>query len=145
MTTVTNQQTILIAGATGNIGGGAALALAKRGARIVIDDFGVGYSSVIFLAELPVSAFKLDRSLAARVLENKAARTLFDSLLAIADNMDLDVVAEGVETKAQGDHLTAAGCPLAQGYGYARPMSVCELKEFVADECRPTECSSVGA
>lgn len=119
-------------------------ALAQRGARIVIDDFGVGYSSVIYLAELPVAAFKLDRSLVARVLEDKAARKLVDSLLALADNMGLDVVAEGVETAAQGDHLKAAGCPIAQGYVYARPMPVDELKKLVTDESRPTECSSVG-
>lgn len=109
-------------------------ALARRGARIVIDDFGVGYSSVIYLAELPVAAFKLDRSLVARVLEDKAARKLIDSLLALADNMGLDVVAEGVETAAQGDYLKTSGCPLAQGFGYARPMMVDDLLEFVAGE-----------
>ena len=117
-------------------------ALAQRGARIVIDDFGVGYSSVIYLAQLPVAAFKLDRSLVARVLEDKAARKLVDSLLALADNMGLDVVAEGVETKVQGEHLVAAGCPLAQGYGYARPMSVDDLKQLVTEENTLTEYSS---
>jgi EAL domain-containing protein (putative c-di-GMP-specific phosphodiesterase class I) len=120
-------------------------ALAQRGARIVIDDFGVGYSSVIYLAELPVSAFKLDRSLVSRVLEDKAARTLVQSLLALADNMGLDVVAEGVETKAQGDHLAAVGCPLAQGYGYARPMQIDDLMGFVTKENISTECASVRA
>jgi EAL domain-containing protein (putative c-di-GMP-specific phosphodiesterase class I) len=120
-------------------------ALAQRGARIVIDDFGAGYSSVIYLTELPVAAFKLDRSLVARVLEDTAARKLVDSLLALANNMDLDVVAEGVETKAQRDHLATAGCPLAQGYDYARPMPVDELKKLVTDENARTEYSSVGA
>lgn len=120
-------------------------ALAQRGARIVIDDFGVGYSSVIYLAELPVAAFKLDRSLVARALEDIRARTLVQSLLALADNMGLDVVAEGVETKAQGDHLTAAGCVLAQGYVYARPMPVDELMELIAEEDSQTEYSSIGA
>lgn len=119
-------------------------ALAQRGARIVIDDFGVGYSSVLYLAELPVAAFKLDRSIVARVLEDAPARTLVDSLLALADNMGLDVVAEGVETVAQGDHLKAAGCPLAQGFVYARPLPVDELRKLVTDESRLTECSSVG-
>lgn len=105
--------------------------LAQRGSRIVIDDFGVGYSSVVYLAELPVAAFKLDRSLVQRVLTDSTARTLVESLLILADNMGLDVIAEGVETKAQSNFLDAAGCPLAQGYGYARPMPVDNLKQFI--------------
>lgn len=120
-------------------------ALADRGARIVIDDFGVGYSSVVYLAELPVSAFKLDRALVAGLHEDGPARTLIDGLLALARNMGHDVVAEGVETKAQGDYLEAAGCPLAQGYGYARPMSVDYLMALVAEENIQTEFSSIRA
>ncbi len=119
-------------------------ALAERGARIVIDDFGVGYSSVIYLAELPVSAFKLDRSLVARVLEEKPAQALIEGLLGLARNMGLDVVAEGVETDAQGDYLAAAGCPLAQGFGYARPMQVEDLKALVLEENTRTKYSSIG-
>lgn len=116
-------------------------ALAQRGARIVIDDFGVGYSSVIYLAELPVAAFKLDRSLVARVQQETPARKLVENLLALADNMGLDVVAEGVETEEQGDYLKASGCPLAQGFGYARPMLVDELMQFVVGETARTERS----
>ncbi len=118
-------------------------ALAERGARIVIDDFGVGYSSVIYLAELPVAAFKLDRSLVARLLEEKPAQALIDGLLGLARNMGLDVVAEGVETRAQGEYLAAAGCPLAQGFGFARPMLVEDLVTFVAEEFAQSECSGV--
>lgn len=118
-------------------------ALAERGARIVIDDFGVGYSSVIYLADLSVAAFKLDRSLIARVLEDTPARTLVDSLLALADNLGLDVVAEGVETREQGDYLESAGCPLAQGYGFARPMMLDDLMELLAEEHTLGEYSSV--
>ncbi len=109
-------------------------ALAQRGARVVIDDFGVGYSSVVYLAELPVAAFKLDRKLVAGILQDGPVRTLIDGLLALADNMGLDVVAEGVETNAQRDYLEDAGCPLAQGFGYARPMLIDDLIEFVAEE-----------
>lgn len=114
-------------------------ALAQRGARIIIDDFGVGYSSVLYLAELPVTAFKLDRALVAKMLEDGAAKSLVDSLLALAENMGLDVVAEGVETKAQNDYLVSAGCPLAQGFGYARPMPVEDLRELVAEQSASTQ------
>ena len=109
-------------------------ALAARGARIVIDDFGVGYSSVIYLAALPIAAFKLDRELIGGVLDDGPSRSLVDSLLALARNMGLDVVAEGVETKEQSDYLGAAGCPFAQGYGFARPMPVDDLRVLVAEE-----------
>jgi EAL domain-containing protein (putative c-di-GMP-specific phosphodiesterase class I) len=122
-------------------GHGVLEALAERGARIVIDDFGVGYSSVIYLAELPVAAFKLDRSLIARVLEEKPAQALVDGLLGLAKNMGLDVVAEGVETTAQGEYLAAAGCPLAQGFGFARPMLVDDLVTFVTAESAREECA----
>ena len=111
-------------------------ALAERGARIVIDDFGVGYSSVVYLAELPVAAFKLDRALVANLSEDGPARVLIEGLLALAENMGLDVVAEGVETKSQRDYLRTAGCPFAQGYGYARPMPVGDLRALIAKEAR---------
>ena len=96
----------------------------------------------MYLAELPVAAFKLDRSLVARVVEDSPARALVDSLLALADNMGIDVVAEGVESKAQGEYLEAAGCPLAQGYGYARPMLVDDLMDLVAEGDTRSEYSS---
>ena len=114
-------------------------ALAHRGSRIVIDDFGIGYSSVVYLAELPIAAFKLDRTLIARVLDDGPGRALVDSLLALAENMGLDVVAEGVETKAQSDYLDSAGCPFAQGSGYARPMPIDELRALVEEEYASTE------
>ena len=120
-------------------------ALVDRGARIVIDDFGVGYSSVIYLAQLPVSAFKLDRSLIAGILEDEPARKLVDSLLALARNMGLEVVAEGVETAAQNDYLVGAGCPFAQGYGYAKPMPVDELRDHVAAENAAVDTPGIGA
>jgi EAL domain-containing protein (putative c-di-GMP-specific phosphodiesterase class I) len=108
--------------------------LAQRGARVVIDDFGVGYSSVVYLAELPVAAFKLDQTLVARALEDARARKLIDSLLALARTMGLDVVAEGVESGAHNDYLVAAGCPYAQGYGYARPMPIELLWQLIKTE-----------
>ena len=103
----------------------------------MIDDFGVGYSSVVYLAELPVAAFKLDHTLVARVLEDARAEKLINSLLALAKTMGLDVVAEGVESSAQRDYLTAAGCPYAQGYGYARPMPIDLLRELIRTETGP--------
>lgn len=108
-------------------------ALADRGARIVIDDFGIGYSSIVYLSELPVSAFKLDRALVSRLPEDGTMQTLVESLLALAATLKLDVVAEGIETKAQHEFLLGAGCPYAQGFGYAKPMSSNDLQAFMSE------------
>lgn len=108
-------------------------ALAERGARIVIDDFGIGYSSIVYLAELPVSAFKLDRSLVDGLPENTAMQALVEGLLTLAERLDLEVIAEGIETDRQDEYLVQAGCRIAQGYAYARPMGIDDLQAFMTD------------
>lgn len=105
--------------------------LAERGVRIVIDDFGVGYSSVVYLAELPISAFKLDCALINRLPDDKAMQTLVHSLLTLAKSLHLEVVAEGIENAAQNDYLVRAGCPYAQGFAYAKPMGIEDLQAFM--------------
>jgi EAL domain-containing protein (putative c-di-GMP-specific phosphodiesterase class I) len=112
-------------------------ALAERGARIVIDDFGIGYSSIVYLAELPVTALKLDRALVSRLPDERTMQTLVESLLALAVNLDLDVIAEGIETNAQNEYLVRAGCPYAQGYGYAKPMYIADLLTFMSEGNAP--------
>jgi len=109
--------------------------LAARGARIVIDDFGMGYSSVAYLtlSDLPISAIKLDRAMVARLPADQRMRSVVNSLLALAAELGLEVMAEGVETTAQNEYLAGIGCPLAQGFGYARPMGIRELRDFIAD------------
>ena len=108
-------------------------ALAERGSRIVIDDFGIGYSSMVYLTKLPISAFKLDPALVSRLPEDKTMQCVVNSLLALAANLDLDVVAEGIETTEQNQYLTRAGCPFAQGFGYAKPMVVSDLCSFLTE------------
>jgi EAL domain-containing protein (putative c-di-GMP-specific phosphodiesterase class I) len=105
--------------------------LARQGARVVIDDFGIGFSSVAYLAELPVSAFKLDRALVHRLPTDGTTRTLIKCLLNLADRMGLEVVAEGIETAAQNECLARAGCHYAQGFAYARPMGIEALQRFM--------------
>jgi EAL domain-containing protein (putative c-di-GMP-specific phosphodiesterase class I) len=116
-------------------GSGAAVikVLAARGARIVIDDFGIGYSSVICLTELPISAFKLDRALIGRLPEDQAIQSVVQCLLKLATHLDLEVVAEGVETRAQHDWLVDVGCPSGQGFGYARPMAIEALQGLLQE------------
>ncbi len=105
--------------------------LAKLGARVVIDDFGIGYSSVVYLTELPISAFKLDRALVTRLPEDRAMRSVVKSLLRLARELEIDVVAEGIESEEQNTYLADQGCPYAQGFGYARPMALADLETFL--------------
>ncbi len=107
--------------------------LAERGSRIVIDDFGIGYSSVLYLTELPICGFKLDRALVSRLPDNEALCSVVKSLLCLADDLRLDVVAEGVESPEQHDFLTQEGCPYAQGFGFARPMSFDKLRALLCN------------
>jgi EAL domain-containing protein (putative c-di-GMP-specific phosphodiesterase class I) len=116
--------------------------LAARGVRIVLDDFGIGYSSIVYLAQLPVTAFKLDRVLVRHLPGDKTMQALVESLLMLARTLDLEIIAEGIETQAQHEYLLRAGCPYAQGFGYAKPMNLDSLKTFlaggeIANESRP--------
>ena len=107
------------------------IALADRGARIALDDFGMGYSSVVYLTDLPVSSFKLDRVLIARLLEDDRTQSVVTHLLELAANLGLEVVAEGVETHEQHTFLTNAGCHFAQGFGFAMPLAFDDLQQFL--------------
>ena len=101
--------------------------LRALGVRIAMDDFGTGYSSLHRLAVLPVDELKIDRSFVAGLgrLERDAA--VIDAILALAQGLELTVVAEGVETDVQQRELLARGCRLAQGYAFAEPMPAGEL------------------
>lgn len=101
--------------------------LADAGARIVLDDFGIGYSSLHCLQHFPLSAIKLDRSLVSQLPECETASTIVKHLLAMSDGLGLDVVAEGIETSDQASCLTQAGCRMGQGYMYAKPDLVQKL------------------
>jgi sensor c-di-GMP phosphodiesterase-like protein len=87
----------------------------------------------MYLTELPVSAFKLDRALITGLPENKAMQSVVHSLLVLAEHLDLDVVAEGIETQAQHESLANAGCAYAQGFGFAKPMALSDLQSFMEE------------
>jgi EAL domain-containing protein (putative c-di-GMP-specific phosphodiesterase class I) len=101
--------------------------LADEGTRIVLDDFGIGYSSLHCLQHFPLSAIKLDRSLVSQLPQCDIASTIVQHLLAMAEGLGLDVVAEGIETEDQASCLKQAGCLLGQGYMYAKPDVVEKL------------------
>ena len=96
--------------------------LERLGLTISIDDFGTGYSSLSYLQRFPIHALKIDRSFVGKLPADKGDKAIVKSILALANYLGLDVVAEGVETAAQAKFLTQEGCQYLQGYYFARPM-----------------------
>ncbi len=97
-------------------------ALAREGVRLSIDDFGTGYSSFAGLTRLPWSEMKIDRSLTSR--HRDAGCEMLTSMLALGQALDIDVIAEGIETSIELDALRALGCNFGQGYLFGRPQPI---------------------
>jgi EAL domain-containing protein (putative c-di-GMP-specific phosphodiesterase class I) len=101
-----------------------------RGFKICIDDFGTGYSSMRYLQQFKVDAIKIDRSFVSGNDGEVASEPIVRTLMTLAEAFDVKVVAEGVETARQREVLRNAGCRLAQGYLYARPLSAAEMSSM---------------
>ena len=95
--------------------------LRQLGVRLVIDDFGVGYASLRYLHRLPLDILKIDREFISSLVEDAADATIVSTIISMAHNMGLSVVAEGVETQRQADVLQELGCDYGQGYLFGRP------------------------
>lgn len=100
--------------------------LIVSGFRIAVDDFGVGYSSLSVLVEYPVHIVKLDKSLIKALEHDARARSMVSGFIALFQRLGLEVVAEGVESALQHEFLSVAGCDLAQGWLYGKPMRAAE-------------------
>ena len=98
--------------------------------RTRVDDFGTGYSSLYYLKNLPLDEIKIDQSYIRDLLEDANDAAIVESIIAIARNLKLRTVAEGVETAAQADILRAMGCSVHQGYHYSRPLPLDEFEAF---------------
>ena len=98
-------------------------ALRALGIRLFVDDFGTGYSSLAYLRQFPMDALKIDRSFVAGLDKDTPDQALVRAVIEMANALDLLVVAEGVETRAQRDCLRAMGCDLVQGYLFSRPVT----------------------
>ena len=94
--------------------------LRQLGIRLAIDDFGTGYSSLSYLRHLPINSLKIDRSFIKSLPENTSDRQITSAIIAMANAMGLDVIAEGVETQAQQEFLLTAGCKFGQGYWFGK-------------------------
>jgi len=101
--------------------------LREHGLKVAIDDFGTGYSALSRLDTLPTDYLKLDNSFVSAITTSTRRARVLRSVMALADALDLILIAEGVETEEQARTLTQLGCPLAQGYLFGRPVPVAEL------------------
>jgi diguanylate cyclase (GGDEF)-like protein/PAS domain S-box-containing protein len=99
-------------------------ALKEIGVRFSLDDFGTGYSSLQYIKRLPLEQLKIDRSFVNDVVADSSDKAIVNTIIAMAHSMDLDVIAEGVETEAQRQFLLSHGCAHFQGYLFSKPVPV---------------------
>lgn len=108
--------------------------LGEQGVVVAIDDFGTGYSSLAYLHTLPVQVLKIDRQFIRRLGEKSRDSRIVSAILGIADALDLEVVAEGIETEAQHRKLCELNCPRGQGFLMARPQPWSSLNDALVDQ-----------
>lgn len=108
--------------------------LKRLGVRIAIEDFGVGYSSLSYLRRVVVSQIKLDKTFIESLPSDPESATIVGAVIAIARRLKYQVIAGGIETKIQVDHLRALGCEAGQGFYFGAPLSAGEIAEFMAEQ-----------
>lgn len=114
--------------------------LATVGVGIALDDFGVGHSSLERLQYLPITHLKLDRRFVADLCHSSSAHPIIQTILVLAYHLKLGVVAEGVETACQAEHLRDVGCGELQGFAYCRPCSPSALLDWSLLRIEASEC-----
>ena len=107
--------------------------LRESGVRLCIDDFGTGYSSLRYLREFPFDSLKIDRSFIEGPEGRLGSEPIITMLIQLAASLDVDVVAEGIESAAQAADLLALGCKYGQGYHYCRPLPGPKVRRLIAE------------
>lgn len=107
-------------------------ALAAMGITIAIDDFGTGYSALGYLTRLPVQTLKIDRSFVSELPHNGKSAELVKAIVSVGRSLNMALVAEGVETAEQAEYLKNAGCHLAQGYLFGRPLEMAAFDKLLS-------------
>ena len=96
--------------------------LKAQGVRVALDDFGTGYSSLSYLKEFPLDILKIDRSFVCELPTNTNDAHITNAVISLGHALDLEVIAEGVETEAQLEFLCSHGCDIIQGYLFGKPV-----------------------
>lgn len=105
--------------------------LRERGIRIAIDDFGTGYSNLAYLKRFPIDVLKIDKSFVHEMLFNKSDIAIIEAIINLAQALDLELVAEGVETQEQANSLRSLNCQILQGYLFSRPLPFIEFRDLL--------------
>lgn len=119
----------------GDLAGAATLRdLEALGVRLAIDDFGAGHSSLRYLRSFPIDALKIDRSFISRMTDDPREASFVETIVDLATVLDLETVAEGIETREQRDLLAELGCTFGQGYYFARPIDAAAMEALLLEE-----------
>jgi EAL domain-containing protein (putative c-di-GMP-specific phosphodiesterase class I) len=110
--------------------------LHAKGVQIAIDDFGTGYSSLAYLSQFPISKLKIDKTFTNAVTTDEKSAAISRAIIYLAHSLDMRVMAEGVETQEQVEHLRDMDCDEIQGYLVSCPLPADETKQFLADHSR---------
>ena len=111
--------------------------LRDMGYRLSVDDFGTGYSSLVYVQRFPIDKIKIDRSFVAKMDSSREARAIISAIIALAKSLDMDVVAEGIETIEQSSQLQEMGCKLQQGFYFTKALAASDFEAWSADYERP--------
>ncbi|MHA7878327.1 MAG: EAL domain-containing protein [Saccharospirillum sp.] len=109
-------------------------ALNQLGVQVSLDDFGTGYSSLSYLKRLPLNQLKIDQTFVCDVLHDNTAAMIARSIIGLGESLELEVIAEGVETNEQYEWLKQAGCHAYQGYLFTRPVDAEAVREWVVSQ-----------
>jgi EAL domain-containing protein (putative c-di-GMP-specific phosphodiesterase class I) len=108
-------------------------ALKKIGVRFSMDDFGTGYSSLSYLTQLPLDQLKVDQSFVRNIGIKPSDAVIVQTIIGMAINLNMESIAEGVETQAQRDFLEQAGCKFYQGYLFGKPVPLEKFVDAIAE------------
>lgn len=106
--------------------------IAAQGVSIALDDFGTGYSALSYLTRFPVDTLKIDRSFIKDLPGDRSSAELVKAIVSLGHSLEMNLVAEGVETREQAEHLVGLGCQLVQGYLYGKPVPYDVFSELAA-------------
>jgi EAL domain-containing protein (putative c-di-GMP-specific phosphodiesterase class I) len=109
-------------------------ALRQIGVSFAMDDFGTGYSSLSYLTQLPLNQLKIDQSFVRHIGSKSSDATIIQTIIGMANNLCMEVIAEGVETQEQRDFLEANGCMLYQGYLFSMPVPIEEFDTLLSSQ-----------
>ena len=105
--------------------------LRRIGVTLAVDDFGTGYSSLSYLKEFPINKLKIDRCFINDMLKSKRSKNIVELIIDMAHTLDMEVVAEGVETIEQAQVLNSMKGEVAQGFLFSKPLSCEEMEDYL--------------